>query len=429
MAGGKSYGAAERQLARLLDRFPRARGLAKKAYQRINYLAFRKRGVSCELHPDVRLLTPMQWAGHPDIDGEWFFGYYDKPPWSPDMSRALFHRPRGRQVEIIAINRKSPGLETLATTTAWNAQQGSQTQWLPGAAGEAVIFNDFVDGRLGCRIVGAGGDERFIPWPVQAVHPGGRAFLSLNYKRLHRIRPEYGYSPPANNFTGDEPLDRDGLWRVDLDTGREELILSLESLARHASRTDMHGAQHKVNHAIYSPSGARFVFMHRWVSPQGKFSRLYVADSNGDGLRLLLDERMVSHYHWRDDEHLVVWGRTAEVGDHYYLINVKTGRHEIVGEGVLDVWGDGHPSFSPDGQWIVTDTYPDRARMRQLMIFHPDSGKLIKAGRFLAPWAYDGAVRCDLHPRWSPDGRWISIDSAHEGLRRSYFIDVSEICS
>jgi Tol biopolymer transport system component len=36
-------------------------------------------------------------------------------------------------------------------------------------------------------------------------------------------------------------------------------------------------------------------------------------------------------------------------------------------------------------------------------------------------------VRCDLHPRWSPDGRWLSVDSAHTGVRRSYLVDVAAL--
>ncbi|HRZ39066.1 MAG TPA: hypothetical protein P5534_22190 [Candidatus Paceibacterota bacterium] len=31
-------------------------------------------------------------------------------------------------------------------------------------------------------------------------------------------------------------------------------------------------------------------------------------------------------------------------------------------------------------------------------------------------------IRCDLHPRWLPDGR-ISFDSTHEGFRGLYLID------
>jgi len=275
--------------------------------------------------------------------------------------------------------------------------------------------------------VTADGHERSFDWPIQAVHPHGTHALSLNYLRLGRVQPEYGYDVVADNFSAELPVDQDGLWRVDLQSGASGLLVSLQDLEEHAPRADMGEAEHQVNHAVYSPSGKRIVFMHRWLGRLGKFSRLFCAASDGSDLRLLLDHRMVSHYAWRDDNRLLVWARAPEHGDRYYVIDVTTGRRDVCCAGALDRFGDGHPSFSPDGHWIVTDSYPDRARMRRLLLCRHATGEVIEAGAFHSPWAFDGAARCDLHPRWSPDGRSVSIDSAHEGVRRTYAVDVSRL--
>ena len=45
--------------------------------------------------------------------------------------------------------------------------------------------------------------------------------------------------------------------------------------------------------------------------------------------------------------------------------------------------------------------------MRHLLLCRPDADVVIDVGAFFSPWRYDGSVRCDLHPRWSPDGRWV----------------------
>ncbi len=299
-------------------------------------------------------------------------------------------------------------------------------QWLYFEGEETVVFNDAVNRRLVCRIVTLGGRERALDWPIQALHPSGNEALSLNYRRLARIRPEYGYEVAVDNFAPDQPLDRDGLWRVDLRSGDSQLIVSLRQLAEIAPRIEMVGADHKVNHAVYSPGGERFVFMHRWLGSRGKFSRLYCVNSDGTGLRLLLDHRMVSHYAWRDENTVLVWARTPEEGDRYYLLDVSTDARSVCCAGTLDRFGDGHPSFSPDGQWIVTDTYPDRGRMRRLLLCRPAAGQVCEVGAFHSPWRYDGPTRCDLHPRWSADGLRISIDSSHEGIRGTYVIDVDE---
>ena len=51
----------------------------------------------------------------------------------------------------------------------------------------------------------------------------------------------------------------------------------------------------------------------------------------------------------------------------------------------------------------------------------------ILIGKFLSPLKFNGYNRCDLHPRWSPDGKFISIDSTYAGSRKSYLINVSKI--
>ena len=40
---------------------------------------------------------------------------------------------------------------------------------------------------------------------------------------------------------------------------------------------------------------------------------------------------------------------------------------------------------------------------------------------------YKGQTRCDLHPRFSADGRKVFFDSVYSGKRRLCFVDVSNI--
>lgn len=425
----KSYNLLERQGAKALDALPQLKQIAKTTYQSLNYLYFGKRGFQLALHPQVQLLTPLEWAGIKSEPEQLFFGYYDKSPFSTDMRRSLFHRlNHDGNVEIVLFDQEQQTSKAVGISSTWSSQQGSMVQWIPGNYSNKLIFNDLVDKNLSARIVNLETDsEHTIPYPIQTLNPNGKQALTLNYKRLDSLRPEYGYAVAAENFSPDQLLEEDGIWKVDLESGEGNLILSLAKLAENQPRSEMVNSNHKVNHIMYSPAGTKFVFMHRWIGSQGKFSRLYVANNDSSDLCLLLDDRMVSHYSWRDEEHLLVWARTKEAGDHYYLINVITGKWEIIGEGILDTFGDGHPSFSPDRRWIITDTYPDRARQQHLLLYEVETGKIIEIGRFLAPLKFNGPKRCDLHPRWSPDGKMISIDSCHEGKRMTYFLDISSL--
>ena len=76
----------------------------------------------------------------------------------------------------------------------------------------------------------------------------------------------------------------------------------------------------------------------------------------------------------------------------------------------------------------LTDTYPGRQAPEQiLMLYQPSTGQLVELGRYLPDAKYQGDYRCDLHPRWSRDGRSICFDSCHDGSRQMYLIDVSSV--
>jgi len=113
------------------------------------------------------------------------------------------------------------------------------------------------------------------------------------------------------------------------------------------------------------------------------------------------------------------------VGDRFFLFADLTGEREIIGEGVLTQ--NGHCSYSPDRRWILTDTYPDYRGFRHLLLYNTKKNILVEIGKFFSPPELEGEIRCDLHPRWSKDGKKVCIDSAHEGSRQMYIIDVTDI--
>lgn len=301
-------------------------------------------------------------------------------------------------------------------------------QWLGGGAVE-LIYNVFRDGRYGSVVRDVkDGKTRRLPLPIYAVSRDGRQAVTLDFDRLHRLRPGYGYCvAPEEGASDPAPADR-GIRRMEMGTGESRLIIPIARAAAEKPDDRFRGAHHWFNHLEFNPSGTRFIFLHRWRAPEAtsRFTRLYTARPDGSDLRLHADAGMVSHFAWRDDRTILAWARVAGKGDRFFLFDVESGATETVGEGVLTQ--DGHCSYSPDDRWILTDTYPDARRLHTLILYRIADGRRVDIGRFLEPPASTGPWRCDLHPRWSRDGAKVSIDSTHEGGHRQvYEVDVGSI--
>ncbi|HEY9248488.1 MAG TPA: hypothetical protein VIO38_05130 [Rariglobus sp.] len=369
--------------------------------------------------------------------GHHWFGYYEKCPWDASGRRLLAMEsafrerpPTENDVAVIGFVDVATGVWTpIAETRAWNWQQGSMLQWLGDGSSGDIIFNDRVGDRFVSRVLNVDTKRgRVLDRPIYTVNRAGTQAVSLNFARLQHQRPGYGYAGLPDPWLGvDEPED-DGLWSVDLITGASRLILSAAEAANFKRGADFAGKVHRFNHAQFGP-GDRFAVLHRRKTPDMEVgdTRLLTMDINGGGLRCLTDHNLVSHYDWWGRDRIVAWARRAGIGDRYFAFDDgEGGRIEVIGEKLLTC--DGHCSFSPDGRWMLSDTYPDEEHHRTLFLFNMATGERVDIGRFLSP-PVKWEIRCDLHPRWSRDGRKVCIDSIHEGTRQMYALDVGGIVS
>lgn len=366
-----------------------------------------------------------------------WFGYYDKLEFDPTsrfvlgMEVEFEHRsPKPDDVIKVGMIDLEDGDRwiELGESRAWNWQQGCMLQWLPGSKTE-VLWNDREGDQLVCRILDvATHKKRTLPAPVYAVSPDARWAVYPDFRRLHHTRPGYGYAGiPDPNERVESPEDV-GIWKMDLQSGRSTLLFSLKDAARMLdAKGNTEGAIHWFNHLLISPDGSRFAFLHRWRKEGPGFStRLLTANPEGKGLCVLDPHGKTSHFIWRDPQHILAWAWHPSRGEKFYLYTDSTDMVEVVGPDVMTE--NGHCSYLPDKRWILNDTYPDRQRLQHPYLYNVRTGKRYPLGHFRSAPQYAGEWRCDTHPRFSPDGRKVVIDSPHGGNgRQLYLIDLRSI--
>ncbi len=410
-----------------LNKCPRIKRGVKRLYQRVMYTIspkIRSEGDVVRLSPD-------------DPSHEYFFGYYDKSPWDITNRYVICLRAKNtwsevcprENVDILLIDTSLPEtdknrIKKIAESSSWNVQQGCMAQWLGPDFSSRIIYNDCRDGRYVAIILDlASGKEQVIPAAVYTVSPDGKTALTLDFSRLYNLRPGYGYCNVIEATAGEALPNTAAVWSIDLESGDVKPLLSYKDFAMFQPRPEMKevGAVHKVNHLMISPNGKRFMILYRWFIGARKYTRLITCNIDGSDMYLLSDDDMVSHCIWKNDEEIFAFENKRSEGQGYYLMRDRTQQYE---HKWTQISNDGHPSYSPDGSLIVTDSYPNRKRIAEIKILKEDY--VLPLVRVFAPFKYDNDTRCDLHPRWSRDGKQICFDSVHEGRRGLYSVAVPQ---
>lgn len=298
---------------------------------------------------------------------------------------------------------------------------------------DSIIYNDLEGDTYVARIHNlVTGARRTLCRPVYCLSPDRKWGLSLNFIRLDRERPGYGYSGLYDSGMGHGYPDFDGIWLVDIERNRSRLIISLAQMVELFPHDGMDHAVNWFNHLLISPDSKRFAFFHRWrvFGPWGAgicshLTHMFTADLDGGNIYPLNLDEFSSHYAWVSPTQIINYSNRQATGNQYHLFTDRTDHVEVIARDVFP--GDGHCTFSPDGKWMLSDSYPQKDSCRRLYLYDLMRCQAYEIGRFYADLQYPAPTRCDLHPRWFRNGRMISFDSIHEHRRRMYVMDLSEI--
>jgi hypothetical protein len=420
----------EQKINYQLNKYPEIKKFIKRGYQLACYAASKK----ITVEGDVKRVSPND-------KSEYFFGYYDKSPWDATGRYMLCMKAKDTWSEPDPVSEAEIMLfdlnltpddkdycKKLATTHTWNVQQGCMAQWLGPDYSSKILYNDLRDENY-CSVIldVVSKEERVLPIPVYTLSADGKAALSLDFSRLHSLRLGYGYAALPEKTQGVALPDETCIWKMDVESGVVTPLLKYTDFAKSEPRPEMleTGSVHKVNHLMLSPNGKRFMVLYRWFVGQRKYTRLITCNVDGSDMYVLSDDDMVSHCYWKNDEEIVAFERKKEYGPGFYLMKDKT-------QEWTHIWpqlsNDGHPSYCPtDNSLVVFDTYPSRSRIQEVKLGRDNDteGSSVKTiAKVFSPFKYDNDTRCDLHPRWSRDGKKVCFDSVFEGHRGLYVVDV-----
>ncbi len=394
-----------------------------------------------------------------------FFGYYDLSPENEDGTKVLVqrapfndHMPEKADVlEVGYIDMITRKFVLCEKTTAWNFQEGCRAQWLNN---EQFIFNYRTMEGFGSAVYDTEKNEiiRRYSMPVYSIDRNNKRAITVNF-----CRNRYCY---AHEKTDEQMTSDEGVHMIDLKTGDTRQVVSLKNIMKRFG-TDEY--KNWIEHAVWNPTGDAYYFYHRWSKYGDDMqTRICVSDLEGN-VSSLIESENCSHAGWKNDHILTAWVRLPSrinqlqknealrktklyrkainlyhrvvkneairqkmTNDSYVNFNILDGSHEKLDESVFTI--DGHCTWSQDGRWMITDTYPDKDNFRSLYLYDGQEKEVHFLGRFFSYPDYRdtehykiAGIRCDLHPKWSFREKYVYFDSTHEGYRGLYRIDISRI--
>jgi hypothetical protein len=390
-----------------------------------------------------------------------WFSYYDVPVWDSSsrylaVQQVTFEgrRPGAQDVMRIGVldTHQSDPVKWVGESRAWSWQQGALTQWMP--QGNRIIWNDRERDAFVSRICDVEtGQTSSLPRPIYAITPDGRTALTLDFARLNEARPGYGYGGIPDAHAAERIAAGEGVWSVDIASGRSQLIVPMEVAVRLIFRTghllkpyaryvrdrirrlvtassrstaphgDFGGPfgpfKFWFNHIKSSPDGRRFTFKCRFrhAGQPGYHTVSFTCGIEGSDLRVLADN--TSHVMWKDDSQLFLWRGGLQL----YRDTPSGGLHvrRIAPEFIKR---DVHARYVPSRPACLLYDIPYGATV-PVYVFDEDSRQNTLLAEFSNQGAPIAEFRCDLHPNPSPNGLQVAVNSVQDGGRQIYLLDVS----
>lgn len=296
------------------------------------------------------------------------------------------------------------------------------------------------------------GEKLKLDYGVYHVSPDGLEACTGNPACKWRTQPGYGLiipeemSPVVNILSEDE-----GLFVTDTRTGAGRLLLSMKEIFE-TCFDEKYIEEYKdgecyLFHSKYSPSGEKIMFSTRWIPSEYHGNKNAIGENiikfnvftcNRDGSNIQLT---IAEEHWVNGGHHSTWHPSED----YITMNIKKdwsgmkfSMATLDGSNVFkvfeDVTGSGHPTFHPNGKFILTDTYVTEPNafgdgtvpIRLIYLEDGSEELIVRINAFSEHQKKNSVLRIDPHPAWDRTNRYVAINGYIDGTRRVFVLDMEK---
>ena len=427
---------------------------------------------------DIKMVNERYLTQLFETEGEYteWFGYYNYDVLSADGKKMLCNRAsfdnraieKDDTLDLGWYDLTDGTWHKIATTDSFNWPQGAQCQWIPGS-NNTVVYNASREQHYISVIHNIDdGSEHELCFPVYCVTPDGKMSISLNYERSYWCRA-YHYQSVANHEYNVRVAEDDGVFALDLEKNTVKRIISIQDVIAQDYQPNFDKAKHWLEHIMINRNGTEITFLHRFSFENGYETRVVMANIDGTNLQVVTGWKLNewSHFGWKDNESFVIYAiekSAMQVAYAKKVQQIKKGsispmvlikeavRHlipnsiknklrgggqtyqEFIKSGTNYVFSkdydkqlfvyNGHPSFTADGRYMITDTYPDTEGYQNLIFYDARTDKGMLAGRLYA--ALKGTpASCDLHPKLCFHDQYLVVDTAYTGRHRMILYQIN----
>lgn len=392
---------------------------------------------------------------------------------------------KGYNVEVGYYDIESGEWHKVGMSDSYSWPQACMSQWLPGNGNESKIIYNTSDGKKNIAIIHdlKSKVNTVVDWSIYGITPNGNKSIALVMERSHWCRA-YHYESVSDKKYDGKVYEEDGVYEIDLKNNTRKKLISIQQIIAMDYEDYFKDAKHWLEHIMISPNGKRFCFLHRFTvgSLNDYETRLFIADIDGGNLQCVngWKEYYWSHFGWNGDEAFVIYSYKSNIHNRILsnykktysnnkaelsnCLSIKTFVKDICKmifhviplsyrKRIRLVMGkqnsyyqyykssnrgfelvscfknpefsvDGHPSFTNDGKYMITDTYPHPNKYQDLMIYNMETHKVVIVCSLYA--ALDKKPgSCDLHPKLCKNNDYVAIDSAHDGQHHLILLKIN----